>query len=301
MRLDLKSGSVLPWPTGYLAAIVAVDASGAPFVAEPQGMQRLLLVPQPNAPQLISEGYRLNSSGVGYDSHGIWFAGPEPNSVSLYTPQAGLMRMATIGQDPSQDAIWVVGGCAQQVHLRSNAPTPSPCPALTTPPPPSAWQTFADSQYGFTISYPSGFTFKPIPSFVFPTTNHVLVAYGAADKCFDRTTPTGSIRVEVYTKDAETLAGWVKQHSDNAHCLGGPGLFVFVTNLQHATVGGRDELSFDQDIIHCGEPTGNVVMHNAVFFLSSGYVFVFEWPSVDGTYGSTIQTIAERMLASVTG
>ena len=114
-RLDLKSLAVETWlhsPAGDKVSIVAVDAGGAPFVLQSGASQQLLLVPKPDAPQVINDNFRSVFLGVSHDTNGIWFGGPEWNSVSLYTPETGLVRMATIGSSPSQDYVKVAGGCA---------------------------------------------------------------------------------------------------------------------------------------------------------------------------------------------
>ena len=105
--------------------------------------------------------------------------------------------------------------------------------------------------------------------------------------------------VRVFPEDADTLTAWVQKHSDNHACLGGPGIFVFVTNLKPVTSSGHDAVSFDQDVRQCGEGA-NLIRHTTVFFLGSTYVFVFEWQATDVNYAPTIQAIAEMMLASVT-
>lgn len=115
-RLDLKTGAVQNWfqtPDGHPVTIVAVDDAGSPFVVHllSSPAQELLLVPEPNAPRVIVADFKPGDIRVAHDRHGIWFGGPELDTVSLYTPATGMMRMATIGQDPSENYLWVVGGC----------------------------------------------------------------------------------------------------------------------------------------------------------------------------------------------
>jgi hypothetical protein len=149
--------------------------------------------------------------------------------------------------------------------------------------------------------YPAAFTFKQYPKGSLPPSDTALVAYRVADRCFEFGSETAWIFVGVYAKDAEALIAWVQKHSDNAHCLGGPGFFVFVTDLKAMTVAGRNAVSFDQDLGQCGEGVGaGLFRHTTVFFLGSSYVFVFEWQSVDVSYAPTMQAIAEMMLASTT-
>lgn len=115
-RLDLKTGSVQVWlhsPDGHPITIVAVDSSGAPFVVHllNSPAQELFLVSESDMPRVIVADFKPGDIRVAHDSHGIWFGGPELNTVSIYTPQSGMTKMATIGQDPSQENLWVVGGC----------------------------------------------------------------------------------------------------------------------------------------------------------------------------------------------
>lgn len=116
-RLDLKSGAVQVWlhtPDGLPITIVAVDDAGSPFVVHllNSPAQELLLVPEPNAPQVIVADFKPGDIRVAHDRHGIWFGGPELNTVSLYTPQTGMLPIVTLGEDPNENHLWVAGGCA---------------------------------------------------------------------------------------------------------------------------------------------------------------------------------------------
>jgi hypothetical protein len=115
-RFDLKTGNVQRWlqsPDGRPITIVAVDGAGAPFVVHllNSPAQELFLVSEPNLTRVVVADFKPGDIRVAHDSHGIWFGGPELNTVSIYTPQSGMTRMATIGQDPSQENLWVAGGC----------------------------------------------------------------------------------------------------------------------------------------------------------------------------------------------
>lgn len=116
-RLDLKTGNVETWlhsPDSRPITIVAVDSAGAPFVIHllNSPAQELFLVSEPNMARVVVADFKPGDIRVAHDSHGIWFGGPELNTVSIYTPQSGMTRIATIGQDPGQEYLWVVGGCA---------------------------------------------------------------------------------------------------------------------------------------------------------------------------------------------
>jgi hypothetical protein len=102
----------------------------------------------------------------------------------------------------------------------------------------------------------------------------------------------------VYTMDADTLVGWVQKHSDST-CLIGKEYFWAVSNLMSVTVSGRNAVTFDVDTSGC--PEGSGMIHDTAFLLGTGKVFRFSWWSSDPKYVSTMQAIAERMLASVTG
>jgi hypothetical protein len=116
-RLDLMTGNVQTWfhsPDSRPITIVAVDSVGAPFVVHllNSPAQELFLVSEPNMARVVVADFKPGDISVAHDSHGIWFGGPDSNTVSIYTPQSGMTTIATIGQDPGQEYLWVVGGCA---------------------------------------------------------------------------------------------------------------------------------------------------------------------------------------------
>lgn len=178
----------------------------------------------------------------------------------------------------------------------SSAPTAWPCPGLTAPPPTADWLSYKDNKYAFTISYPKGFTFQksggadPRPGW--------LIEYRAVDTCFLGGYPPGQVEMGVYTMDADTLTAWVQKHSDST-CLIGKEYFWAVSNLRTVTVSARKAVAFDVDASGCPEGTG--MIHDTAFLLGTGNVFRISWWSSDPNYVSTVQAIAERMLASVTG
>lgn len=190
-------------------------------------------------------------------------------------------------------------------HQTSSPPPTTPpateCPDRSVGPVTATWRSFTDTKYGFTVSYPPQFAFALYPAGSLPPANPVLAAYRSADRCFAFGAETGFVFVGAYTFDAATLSTWVNKHSDNRACLGGPGVFVFVGTQKAITVAGHAATSFDQDLAGCGEGGGAIERHTTVLVLNSGYVFVFEWQSVDASYTPTMQAVAERMMSSLTG
>jgi hypothetical protein len=180
----------------------------------------------------------------------------------------------------------------------SAARTASPSAPTVTPSIPAGWQTYSDEQYGFSIAYPVGFTFKQEGG-AFPVRGW-LIEYRAVDTRFLSGYPTGQVEMGVYDKDADTLTAWVRKHSD-ATCgmPNGTGFFWNVTNLTVAPAAGRDAVSFDDDTRGCEGP--QATDHFVVFFLGSNHIFRFSWWSSDPAYIPTVQAIAQTMLSSFSG
>ncbi len=171
--------------------------------------------------------------------------------------------------------------------------SPSPSPNAT---PTAAWQVYSDPQFGFKISYPPDFV-VPSPDSNVP--RPWLRELRAVDQRFIAQYPPGQVEFGLYTEDAASPTAWVQKHSGPC---GSPGNQAFfwdkAGNLQAVAAAGHAAVSFDWDMSSCGSP---IVVRETVLFLSSGFVFRFDWWASDANYLSTLQPIADQMLASLNG
>ena len=185
-------------------------------------------------------------------------------------------------------------------------PYPASTPTDATPPPASSariappcsvvagHRAYTNSQYGFSLSYPGGYTVEQAGS-ANPSAGW-LAEFRAVDTCFLGSYPRGQVEMGIYTQDADTLTAWVSKHSV-ARCTDSGGFFWGVSNLKSVTAAGRDAVAFDEASTCEGPST----IHDTVLLLKSGKVFRFDWWSTDPNYTATIQGIAQQMLDSLEG
>jgi hypothetical protein len=157
------------------------------------------------------------------------------------------------------------------------------------------WQPYADTQFGFKLSYPPDFAVEdswhgsPPPDWP--------LERRAVDKRHLVGQPPGQVEFGIYKKDADTLAAWIQKHT--GPCFTGRDPIPYwdtVTNMKSTTVSGHEALSFDWDTSHCASAS---IVHETVFFLGSAFVFRFDWWATDRNHSTTLQPIAQQMLASL--
>src|SRR5438067_957046 len=141
------------------------------------------------------------------------------------------------------------------VTASTTADSPSPVPsdspsaassARTIPPPspcsPSAWPTYKDSTYKFSVSYPPCFTFEQGHG---SAGTGLVMTYRAYDPVYKDTYPAGQLEIAIYTKDATTLSDWMTNHSGPAASTKVTTYFPGASNRSSVTVDGKPGISLD--------------------------------------------------------
>jgi hypothetical protein len=118
------------------------------------------------------------------------------------------------------------------------------------------------------------------------------MAYRAVDNKYLSGYPPGQIEVTIYSKDADTLSGWVTKHSAPPTSLDPNRYWTVATNQTPVTVGGRAGLSFDWVPI----TFGTTPVHATAFFVRATYVLLLKWWSADPSYAPTLQQYYTSML-----
>lgn len=172
---------------------------------------------------------------------------------------------------------------------RSASPTPAPTASASTP---AGWQTYTDSQYGFSVAYPSTFTFKTEgPPNIAPGW---LREFRAVDNAYLGRYPPGQVEIGVYVMDADSLQAWITKHTGpNGGRPGSPQYWMATPQLQATTAAGRPAFTFDES----GQDT---TLHSTVYQAGAEVIRVTWW-ATDPNYSATIEQVAEQMLASFQG
>jgi hypothetical protein len=153
------------------------------------------------------------------------------------------------------------------------------------------WPQYADQQYGFTVSYPPGFTFQPQHG---DPSSGMLMTYRVVANEYLQTYPPGQIELGVYVRDAPTVGDWINKHSGPASSSDPLRYWAPPSNTLLTTVAGKDGLSFDW-IPDTGSPT----IHAVAVFLSTSVLLV-EWWSTDSSYTKTIESDYALLLERLT-
>lgn len=170
-------------------------------------------------------------------------------------------------------------------------PTGTIAPSPTTP---VGWQTYVDSQHGFSLAYPPGFAVQN--EGVSPDS---VQSYRAYDPQFaTHGYPRGQVEFAIYPKDAVSLTDWVARHTGEPT---GPTAnpvtyWVKTSNMQSTTATGRDAVYFEWNTA-----SGPTTVHVIAFFWKSSFVFRLEWWAADSAYLSTMESTARLMLGSFQG
>ena len=115
LRMDLKSGAIVSWykRTDVEFTVAGADGSGHPIVQiSKTSAPQLIVITAANAAAILfpAPGSAIPSlSNIVHpvtDTHGIWF-GDTGGSISLYTPTAGIRKVAQVGSGN----VTAAGGC----------------------------------------------------------------------------------------------------------------------------------------------------------------------------------------------
>jgi hypothetical protein len=184
------------------------------------------------------------------------------------------------------------GGSSQGLdETASPARTSSPSPSAWPSPTGSQWSTYTDSDYHFSISYPPGFTFERQHGV---EGTGLVMTYRAVDSRYLSGYPPGDIDIGIYTKDADTLAGWVAEHTGPVTSSDMGRYWSPVTNETPVTVAGHAGLSFDW--VGDSDP---LTLHDTAVFLGTAYVLTIGWWSSVPVYASSMQRYHQQMLQSL--
>jgi len=165
----------------------------------------------------------------------------------------------------------------------------------------SVWATYSDAIAGFTVSYPPGFTLQLQHN---PVTG-LVESYRAVESCYLKVSPPGQLELTVYTKDADSLAGWVNNHTGSPAFISGTDqYFSGVSNQAPARVAGRDAMGFDWQ-----PDAAPFTVHNTALFLGAAHVLVLGWWAEDApglpdaearaTYFAALHADYKEMLADL--
>jgi hypothetical protein len=167
--------------------------------------------------------------------------------------------------------------------------TPTAWPTSTqTEPLASDRKTYVDSEYDFTVSYPSHFqVWKPL----YNDGRYPRKVVRIADRKFPQETyADGGITILVFPKDAQTLPAWLDKHE--FHSGDEDDYFDDVSDVQQSELQGRDAIEFNY-------APGEVWRIHALAVFHGDWVLLLNWWSETQQYGSTIQPIWQQMLTSV--
>jgi hypothetical protein len=120
------------------------------------------------------------------------------------------------------------------------------------------------------------------------------MAYRAVENQYLQGYPPGQIEIAIYSKDADSLSGWVAKHSGPPTSSNQNRYWNDPTNQSAVRVNGRDGFSFDwlPDV-------GGATIHSTAVFLHAKYVLVLQWWSADSTYAATVKQYHSRMLTDL--
>jgi hypothetical protein len=167
----------------------------------------------------------------------------------------------------------------------------------------SAWATHSDAVAGFSVGYPPGFTFElqtpllPVPG--------VVESYRVVETCYLSVAPPGELEVDLYLKDADSLAGWVDKHTGGPAFISGTDqYFSGVTHQAPVRVAGHDALAFDWQ-----PDAAPYTVHNTAIFLGNANVLVLGWwavnapglpdASTNAAYAAALGADYKKMLAGL--
>jgi hypothetical protein len=188
--------------------------------------------------------------------------------------------------------VLILAACGTGGQTSSASPaeavTPTPSAVAT---PTTNWLSYSDPDYRFSVLYPPSFTFERQHGV---TGTGLLMAYRAVDPVYQNSEPPGQLEIAIYSKDADTLTGWVAKHSGPPTSPDLTRYWIAATNQSPVTVNGQPGLAFDWV-----PDTGARTVHATACFLGTAYVIVLQWWSTDPSYAPTLQQYYQQMLAGL--
>jgi hypothetical protein len=156
---------------------------------------------------------------------------------------------------------------------------------MPSPSTPAGWQTYTDSGFGFSVAYPRGYTFQSTGS----TSDGA--GYRAVDNRYLGGYPPGQVEVNLYSMDGDTVSNWISKHTGPLTAPASEHYYWPSATNVHATIGaGRPAIYFEA-------PAESTTIH-ATAFRQGPRVAILDWWSKDPTYSTTVQSVAQQMLAS---
>ncbi len=154
-------------------------------------------------------------------------------------------------------------------------------------------QTYANSQYGFTVACPSGFWWE---TFSGAAPGWLFGSRAVEDK-YRNGYPAGQIEFGIRTLDSDTLGNWIDSHTGDPMAADGYHIWNSVSNVRDTTVGGSPAIAFDYVMKGPKSPEN---FHAVALVLKSKYVFLIDWWAyANSGYASAIADIAKSVVASV--
>lgn len=192
--------------------------------------------------------------------------------------------------------LFSAAACGEPTRPTQSLPTtptltvsPSPSPSLSRSPSPTAWQTYSNSDFGFTIQYPPNFLTEDFNKFA--EKGH-LFDVRFFDNKFKAGYPAGQVEIGVWDKDAGSPEEWLAKHSGSGAGEDPQIYYGMVSNQKSTTVSGRPAISWDQ------EDAGAIpVIHHLALFSASRVIEV-RWFADNPSYAPTIKPIFDRMVNS---
>ena len=190
---------------------------------------------------------------------------------------------ASVGQPAS--------GTAAPTASTSTSPTPTIAPSPGTPlPSPALGQTYTNQEFGFSIGYPSNFTWEV----QVPPPGMRILFLGRANQTglspVGGGYPRGQIELSVNPFDADSLRAWIASRTGS----GPSDLWMATSNINETATGSRVSVAFDYTV-----PGGPAVgIHAVVFVMKQKYLVLVNWYALDSSYATTFRDVDKAMVAS---
>ena len=163
----------------------------------------------------------------------------------------------------------------------------------------SAPNDYTDPQFGFSVSYPSGFVIEPTLSPGHTLPEGWFSELRAVDGRFKGKESPGEVDFGLRANDAATLNAWIQKHTGPCGSPNSKGYYWDnISNIRSVKVAGRNALSFDWNQQSCGSP---LTLHMTAFVMRSSSIFLLSWWSADPAYVGAAHGAAEQMLGSFRG
>lgn len=188
--------------------------------------------------------------------------------------------------------LFVASACGEPTRPTQSLPTTptlSVSPSLSPSPSPTAWQTYSNSDFGFTIQYPPDFLTEEFNRFA--EEGH-LFDVRFFDNKFKGGYPAGQVEIGVWDRDADSLDEWLAKHSGSGAGEDPQIYYGMVSNQKSTTVNGRPAISWDQ------EDAGEISAIHHIALFSASRVIELRWFADNPSYAPTIEPIFNRIVDS---